>query len=550
MPNEPVPSERRPNVVPLRLVRGAAGRDPAARGETPASPPADLARTATESRAENAAAVPLPFLARLADPREPFLVPLAALLVAHAALWYFLPYAGEDAYITYRYARNLVLGYGLVFNPGEHVMGFTSPLWTVWNALGYALIHNPPIWSRATSVVANAATLLIVASLLRAHSRAAAWVFAALFAGWTYFPSLAASGMETGVMVTLIAAGAALAARRHPAAGPALAALALLRPEGAVAAAVLAIGASWRDRLVALAIALAGYGALAATYGSPLPQSVMAKAQLYGTPGLLAGRHWWEWALPLSFGRWPVTSEGQFLFLMSVVAAPAAVLGAAELWTRRGSALSWMALAGLSVWALYAASGAAYFWWYLAAPITTFFLLAALGLPRLARGPALYVAGALFILGTWTVVFHFYAGRARAERNFAEAGRILAERSTPWQSVLLEPIGLVGYLCKLRVVDEVGLVTPAVARRRASGAPGWYADVVREARPDWLVVRRGVVTSAQAFAGKGQPFRSAAERDAVFAGYRAVAWVDEASADGALGIYERVAARAGAATIP
>lgn len=32
----------------------------------------------------------------------------------------------EDAFISFRYARNLVDGHGLVFNPGERVEGYTN----------------------------------------------------------------------------------------------------------------------------------------------------------------------------------------------------------------------------------------------------------------------------------------------------------------------------------------------------------------------------------------------------------------------------------------
>ncbi|HYP38918.1 MAG TPA: hypothetical protein VEX13_01030 [Chloroflexia bacterium] len=35
----------------------------------------------------------------------------------------------DDSYIFLRYARNFADGYGLVFNPGERVEGYTSPLW-------------------------------------------------------------------------------------------------------------------------------------------------------------------------------------------------------------------------------------------------------------------------------------------------------------------------------------------------------------------------------------------------------------------------------------
>ncbi len=37
----------------------------------------------------------------------------------------------DDAYITFRYARNLVRGTGFVYNPGERVLGTTTPLYTL-----------------------------------------------------------------------------------------------------------------------------------------------------------------------------------------------------------------------------------------------------------------------------------------------------------------------------------------------------------------------------------------------------------------------------------
>jgi hypothetical protein len=55
-----------------------------------------------------------------------------------AALFLYLPFlasvsrtfasSSDDPFITLRYAANLVHGYGAVFNPGQHVQGFTSPL--------------------------------------------------------------------------------------------------------------------------------------------------------------------------------------------------------------------------------------------------------------------------------------------------------------------------------------------------------------------------------------------------------------------------------------
>jgi hypothetical protein len=78
-----------------------------------------------------------------------------------------------------------------------------------------------------------------------------------------------------------------------------------------------------------------------------------------------------------------------------------------------------------------------------------------------------------------------------------------------------------------------------VAARRRQGA-GWYTDVAAAARPEWIVVRRGVLGGAGAFAGAGAPFRSAAERDALLAAYERMAVLDEeASGDNALVVLRR-----------
>lgn len=42
----------------------------------------------------------------------------------------------DDAMISMRYAWHLSHGYGLVWNIGERVEGFTNPLWTLWMSLG------------------------------------------------------------------------------------------------------------------------------------------------------------------------------------------------------------------------------------------------------------------------------------------------------------------------------------------------------------------------------------------------------------------------------
>lgn len=64
-----------------------------------------------------------------------------------------LDFIKDDAYISFRYAQNVVAGHGLVFNPGEHVEGITNFLWTLlmvpFEALGWDLFILSEIFGTA-----------------------------------------------------------------------------------------------------------------------------------------------------------------------------------------------------------------------------------------------------------------------------------------------------------------------------------------------------------------------------------------------------------------
>ncbi|MBI5837257.1 MAG: hypothetical protein HZB25_08435 [Candidatus Eisenbacteria bacterium] len=492
----------------------------------------------------SAAGPQLPLATVLRDPSAPYLVPLLVLLATRAWFWFRLPNAYEDAYITFRYARSLAEGLGPVFNAGERVMGFSSPLWTAWVSLGVWLTHEPVAWARGWSVVADAVAITLAARLLDRHvGRMSAWCFALFFAAWPYFAATAVSGMESSALVALTLIAATLGARGSALAGPLIGAVALTRPEGIAVAALLLPAARGRDRLVAAGIGALGWGALGVYFGSPIPQSVIAKAQVYGSPGPWAGRAWWEWLLPAALGRWPNNPELAQLFQVSAVMAPAAVLGVPALWRlwREVHRALPCAVAGmLAVWLGYVLVGAAYFSWYLCVPLAGIASLAAIGLPRVVRGTAVPAALLVFVAGSWTVFPRLYEGRALQESaTFAEAGFYLRDHGRSGESVMLEPIGIAGWISGLRVVDEVGLVSPEVARRRVQG-PGWYGDMVRARRPEWLVARRALLERPEGFAGAGAPFRDEADRKASLSEYAVRTVVAPEAGDGALVVLRRI----------
>ena len=73
---------------------------------------------------------------------------IVALLLGYL-VWnslYFFPYIVDDAFISLRYARNLVNGAGLVYNPGQHVEGYSNFSWVMIESLLIRL-HLPLITS-------------------------------------------------------------------------------------------------------------------------------------------------------------------------------------------------------------------------------------------------------------------------------------------------------------------------------------------------------------------------------------------------------------------
>ena len=67
----------------------------------------------------------------LMDRQTLALVAIRVGFIIHALFFNFL---NDDAFISFRYADNLVRNGELVFNPGERVEGYTNFLWTMMMA--------------------------------------------------------------------------------------------------------------------------------------------------------------------------------------------------------------------------------------------------------------------------------------------------------------------------------------------------------------------------------------------------------------------------------
>ena len=72
----------------------------------------------------------------------------------------------DDAMIAMRYARNMADGYGLVWNQGEYIEGYTNFLWTVWMAVIH-LLRVPESKTSLVVAISGAAILLTNINLIR-----------------------------------------------------------------------------------------------------------------------------------------------------------------------------------------------------------------------------------------------------------------------------------------------------------------------------------------------------------------------------------------------
>jgi arabinofuranosyltransferase len=119
----------------------------------------------------------------------------------------------DDAFISFRYARNLVEGHGLVFNIGERVEGYTNFLWTIILAAGSRLFPLDIPWQAVIlGLICFAANLLVVYRIGRAlHPRGPATAYVPiaviLLATSRVFTAYATTGLETMAASLLVNLG-------------------------------------------------------------------------------------------------------------------------------------------------------------------------------------------------------------------------------------------------------------------------------------------------------------------------------------------------------
>ncbi len=410
---------------------------------------------------------------------------LPILLWAVLAAWLASRLAGkalDDFFITYRYAWNLAAGHGFTFNPGERVFGTTEPGLGLLLA-GLTLLTRLPIPSLGTFV--TAASLVGIAALLLAEARERGRAPEAMAGGTvvlltSFLWVCHGAGAFPALFLLLLAAR--LGPERPLLAGLAAGLAVWLRPDAAVGTGLLGL-LLWGERrrlpwiygLAAGAAIAVGAAAAAQVFGSPLPNTLLAKhAMAAASPGGPAGAAFWPRAVPLlerhAGNLWPL-----------LVALGAA--GQLPLLRRMGRAGRLLALFGLTLAVLYPVMKVPFFPWYavpVAIPVLYGVAFAAGAVGRWVGGqvkgretnrlalPSALLITALLLLPVflsllpasrhWFSIYRWYPYLD----TYRQAGLYIHQRSQPDDAIAYVEIGVLSYYSRQPVEDLLGLVTPAV----------------------------------------------------------------------------------------
>jgi hypothetical protein len=473
-----------------------------------------------------------------------FLVPmLYAYKVNH--IW-------EDYLITFRHSQNLCEGNGLVYQRGERVHGFTSPLGVLLPALGYQLTaqksYLSALWMfRIFSSLAFAGAGVIFLQTLRKDGAPLRSILAmaAFFLLEVKAVEFTTDGMETGFMLFFFAGSFYLATvecrARWALTGLCWAGLMWTRPDGFVYVIALSCvtflysGKSWGEATRLLLKSSLVTTALYAPwllwawwyYGSPIPNTIIAKSAL--SPSWQALQYKEMILKTINFYRatardlfgpfyvfdardWPGWHGGYdwYFWILTLVCSLYWLVPIADR-VGRAASLCFVVLTA------YLAFIPIAFPWYFPPVLACGLLVLASGVVAYTRTVLTYrwaqVVVSVLVLApivyerAW--LFHkiercMRIQQREVENNIrTEVGKWLHEHAAKGDRVCLEPIGYIGYFSQMKILDVPGLVAPEVTRLIKTIGDCWTAGLTM--RPEWFVLRPHEWDTLQK---KGMGFRS------------------------------------------
>jgi len=433
----------------------------------------------------------------------------------------------DDAFITFRYAQNMLSGHGLVYNPGEAVLGTTTPVYALLMT-GLGLLaggsHAPfPTISIVVNALSDSLTCWLLVKLGETLGHRRAGLSAAIV--WAIAPwsvTFAIGGMETSLFVLLMVSTFYLHSTNRPIWAALMASFCLLtRPDALLFILPLAferLRQIFNRRLevlkspratlfevTAFCLPAASWAVIGfIIYGNPIPHSILAKVAAYRLPSDAAlTRLLQHYGTPFLgheiLGNWWI-GAGFLLFLaLFLSGAVGAIRMTAQAWPL--FVFPWV------YFIVFAVANPLIFRWYLTPPLPMYFLGIFIGIERIGdnwKPPVLLVvATSLALTSTlsgWTLHPDHGPGNPAPKMAYIElellyqkAAQSLKERIKPDQILAAGDIGALGYYTGAHMLDTIGLITPQSLSYYPIPASEYVinyaipADLILETEPDYFV---------------------------------------------------------------
>jgi hypothetical protein len=453
---------------------------------------------------------------------------LTPLLVAAAiivlACLYISPFIPDDAYISFRYAENLVHGHELAFNPGEPLEAYSNFFWILISAALYWMGFSLPVVTPPLGLALVLAGLVILWRLSCERTTHPYQLYLPLLAYALAGPLLlfAISGLEMALFTFLLMAMIYAADRiyrgapeRHPwvlLAGCGYV-LSLTRPEGVVALPIMLAWMLWDTRReevptgfrraavisgVAFIIAYAGYTAWRVAYfGDWLPTPFLSKG--YDAFPILTA---WKKNFTLYFvrGHYLEAPSGYYFVALALLATASVMVASRKDTGRRTDRLALATAVVMSVLYVNFVDWMPQMRYH--APLIGLFCVP---LGRLAglvparswssqRGVVVFVA-AILLVGVFStdrmrsVTFPMTLGRTDCN---APLGIWLGKVLPPGSTIAIGDVGVVPYESGMRTID----IHPESLTDRHIAREGLSVDYLLKVHPDAVMINvRGVYSS-------------------------------------------------------
>lgn len=398
----------------------------------------------------------------------------------------------DDAFITFRYAENIANGIGFVFNPGERVLGTSTPLFTLLLSLCALLRVGLPLASVSVSLIAAGLTAILVYRLTIEYGLTRlAWLPPLIYILWPRSIAAETCGMETALFTLLVTGTFFLYRLKRYDFALILASLALLcRPEGAIVMAIITVAVIFRGGKAAIPkfilplLLLASWSLFSLGYfGALVPNSIPAKLALYSETGSGSS---------LEHAAYLFALHSPFGWISTLLAMAGVILLA----VRRRLPVPEILLVLIMLLFLTFSHTHLFFWYVVpiypiysilvAVPLLTF-LDALPHFQRHKRLAALAVGIVIaipLIAATVSTAESYRSEQDVLERVHKRIGLYLAENVKHGGLVAAEDIGYIGFYSGATILDRDGLVSPEAIPYNISGR---YIQLIEDARPEWLV---------------------------------------------------------------